>query len=175
MSHFYAILCAKKRVLSYLFITNLSNICIPAESFVGAWFQLFQWLHRLPCGSKTHEFAMPHGQSNNIILTLSIIFISILICFKFYCINCCIGKQSMPKKNSNSTCFTKFLLVLQSQILIYFCEQSEQFFFKKYQLNYQLSNSSPKMSNSTCFTKLNPNIFLCQQAKRAKKFQIVVV
>ena len=40
-------------------------------------------------------------------------------------------------------------------------------------MNYQLSNVSPKMSNSTCFTKLNRNIFLCRRAKQAKKFQII--
>ena len=34
---------------------------------------------------------------------------------------------------------------------------------------------SPKLSNSNCFTKPNLNIFLCRQAKRARKFQIVVV
>ena len=47
--------------------------------------------------------------------------------------------------------------------------------FLKKVLNYQLSNSSPKMSNSTCCTRLNPNILLCSRAKQAKKFQIIVV
>ena len=35
--------------------------------------------------------------------------------------------------------------------------------------------SEPKMSNCTCFTNSNPNIFLCRQAKRARKFQMIVV
>ena len=42
-------------------------------------------------------------------------------------------------------------------------------------LNYQLSNSSPKMSNSTCCTKLNTNILLCRWAKQARNFLIIVV
>ena len=83
--------------------------------------------------------------------------------------NCCVGKQSMPKKFKQHLFYQVFTFT--SQILIYFCEQSEPIFFKKV-LNYQLSNASSKMSNSTCFTKLNPNIFLCRQAKQ---FQIVVV
>ena len=51
----------------------------------------------------------------------------------------------------------EIILVLPSQILIYFCvgEQSKQ-----------------KISNSSCFTKSNPNIFLFGQAKQAKKIQI---
>ena len=31
------------------------------------------------------------------------------------------------------------------------------------------------MSNSTCFTNSNPNIFMCRRAKRARKFQMIVV
>ena len=34
---------------------------------------------------------------------------------------------------------------------------------------------STKISNSTCYTKLNPNILLCKQAKQAQNFQIVLV
>ena len=68
------------------------------------------------------------------------------------------------------------LTVLPSQILIYYCvgKQSKQMFFKKV-LNYQLSNASPKMSNNTCCTKLNPKILLCRRAKQARKFHIIVV
>ena len=46
---------------------------------------------------------------------------------------------------------------------------------KSYCIIVQASKMSPKMSNSTCFTKSNPNIFLCRQGKQAIKFQIVVV
>ena len=42
-------------------------------------------------------------------------------------------------------------------------------------MNYQLSNASRKMSNSTYCAKFNPNILLCRCAKRARKFQIIVV
>ena len=77
-------------------------------------------------------------------------------------------------KISNSTCFTEsnfnillcrqakraekfqMLLVLQSQILIYY------FVGKQSELN---------ISNSTCFTESNSNILLYRQAKQAKNFK----
>ena len=69
--------------------------------------------------------------------------------------------------------------ILPSKILICYCvgkrSKPKNFEVKKV-LNYQLSNASPKMSNSRySFTKLNPDTFLCRQAKQAKKCQIVVV
>ena len=51
----------------------------------------------------------------------------------------------------------QMVLVLQSQILIYYCV------------------GKLKISKSTCFTESNSNILLCRRAKRAKKFQIVLV
>ena len=97
----------------------------------------------------------------------------------------CLGKQSEPNNVKQylfyqaksiyifvqaSKVSQKIVVVLVSQILM-----RAQKFRSKRVLNYQLSNASPKMSHCTCFTKLNPNTFLCRRAKRAKKFQIVVV
>ena len=99
----------------------------------------------------------------------------------------CIGKQSESQKVSNSTDVLlcrqakwakkyEIIFVLPSQILIYYCvgEWSKPKNLKKV-LNYKLSNSSSKLSNSTCCTKLNPNILLCRQVKQARKFKIIVV
>jgi hypothetical protein len=54
----------------------------------------------------------------------------------------------------------QIVLVLQSQILIYYCVGKQ---------------SELKISNSTCLTKSNSNILLCRQAKQAKKFQMLLV